>query len=84
MGKPVVPVGFDYSAALKAISTQMSYAVIADYVGYESSSSIERVIAGAIPPHPQGEAIWALFREIFRDKPPTTSEQDVGGSGLQG
>lgn len=82
MGSPAVPVGFDYAEALKSIATQMTYVVIADYIGYESSSSVERVIAGAIPPHPQGEAIWALFREIFGDKPPTSSEQDVGGSGL--
>ncbi len=84
MGDPAVPVGFDYAAALMAIREQMSYAVIADYVGYESSSSVQRVIDGAIPPHPQGEAIWALYRELFEDKPPISEEQTAGGSGLPG
>ncbi len=78
MDEPAVPVGFDYAKALKEICPFMSYQAIADYIGYASNSSIERVINGATPPHPQGEAIWALYREMFEGKPPVSEHQAAG------
>lgn len=81
MATPIVPVGFDYTAALKRIRTRMSLAVIADYLGYESRAGVQRVINGSVPSHPQGEAIWALYVELFNEKPPHSPEQLQGGSG---
>ena len=78
MSDPKIPVGFDYALAMAEIRTKLSFGKISDYLGYESRTSIYRVLDGAIPPHPQGEAIWALYRELFGDKPPVTKEQARG------
>ena len=66
-------VGFDYARALTEISEQMTYDQIAEYCGYENRASIFRVMNGAIPPHPQGEAIWSLYCVLFGRKPPLVS-----------
>lgn len=67
--KPSVEVGFDYGRALLRISHRLTYSQIGEFVGYEPSS-IGRIIAGQqIPAHPQGEAIWSLYVELFGEKP---------------
>lgn len=78
MTAPIVPVGFDYAAALLRIRGERTYAQIAEYCGYDSPQAIGKVINGAIPAHPQGEAIWALYRELFDEKPPHNYAQASG------
>lgn len=78
MSDPAVPVGFDYARALLEIKKYRTHEEIAAFVGYESIGSISNILNGRIPNHPQGEAIFTLYREIFGKKPPMTSEQSNG------
>ena len=78
MSDPVVPVGFDYSKALLEVREFMTYDEIAEYLGYGSKASILQIIRGTLPAHPQGEAIWVLYRSLFARKPPLTDAQRVG------
>lgn len=75
MSKPAVPVGYDYRAAILEIRGLMSYERIAAYCGYESPGSISKIIHGATPPHPQGEALYSLYMALFDRKPPASAEQ---------
>lgn len=75
---PTVPVGFDYVKALLDIRRQKTYEQIAEYCGYEDRSAVARVISGAIPAHPQGEAIWSLYVELYGSKPPLSTQQASG------
>ena len=70
---PPVEAGFDYVKALLELRTQFTYEYIAERCGYESKGSITKTLAGAIPPHPQGEAIYILYVETFGRKPPNVS-----------
>jgi len=69
LNDPVVKAGFDYKMALLRIRGEMTYQEIAEYCGYESSNAIYKIIAGSIPSHPAGEAIYILHVELFREKP---------------
>lgn len=75
---PIVPVGFDYIQALLHIRNHRTYEEIAEFIGYDSKNSIARLLNGTVPAHPQGEAIFVLYRMIFGDKPPMNSQQKVG------
>lgn len=75
---PSLPVGFDYAKALLEIRRHMTYEAIAAYIGYESVGSICNIIKGRVPNHPQGEAIFTLYRELFGKKPPMTVAQAKG------
>lgn len=66
-------VGFDYVAALRRIKTRLTYEEIAYATGYESNGGVSRIIDGAVPSHVQGEAIWALYVELFGERPPYSS-----------
>ena len=83
IGAPVVPVGFDYAQAVRLIHKLMPYAKIAEFLGYESPQSIAGIMAGAIPHHPQGEAIWVLYHELYGIKPPLNDGQAAGISNIQ-
>lgn len=63
-------IGFDYAKAVERINTRLSYDEIAGFCGYESRSSVGRVLTGQVPSHPQGEAIYILYVELFGEKPP--------------
>ncbi len=78
MSEPFVPVGFNYKAAIQRISAELSYAKIAEYLGYESKASVLNILNGSVPAHPQGEAIWALYKEMFNERPPLTPQQESG------
>lgn len=78
MKHPLIPVGFDYAKACLAIRKERTYAQMAEFCGYDSPNAIGRVIAGVIPSHPHGEAIYVLYRELFGAKPPMTGEQVTG------
>jgi len=75
---PAVPVGFDYRQAVLELRRVMSLAQIAEYLGYASWSSIVQITNGAIPAHPQGEALWVLYVREFTRKPPITEDQAAG------
>ena len=62
-------VGFDYGQAILELSHRMTYDRIAEAIGYESKSSIYKILHGAIPAHDHGEALWALYMEVFHVKP---------------
>jgi len=70
-------VGFDYSAALIEINAKMTYDEIAEYCGYANRTAIHKIIMGAIPPHPQGEAIWSLYCVLFGRKPPFVPTREL-------
>lgn len=78
MGIPFVPVGFDYAKALLHIRQHRTYEQIAEFCGYANPSSIQRLLAGSPPAHPQGEAIYVLYQQIFGRKPPMTHDQASG------
>lgn len=63
-------VGFDYIAALRDLLTILTFKEIAGHVGYRSVGSVTAVLEGKIPSHIHGEAIWALYMEKFKRKPP--------------
>ena len=71
MSNPPIQAGFDYPVTLLELRTVMSYEEIAAACGWESKSSIVRVLNGAIPAHPQGEALYILYVETFGRKPKT-------------
>ncbi len=78
MTEPSIPVGFDYARAVLEIRKFMTYEEIAAFLGYESVGSIGPLLKGRIPNHPQGEAIYTLYRELFGKKPPMTQAQAIG------
>lgn len=67
---PLVEAGFDYVRALLDLRTRFTYDHIAEYCGYDSKGTIASILSGAIPLHPQGEAIYILYVETFGRKPP--------------
>lgn len=75
---PTIPVGFDYPRAILELRQRMSHDEIARYCGYESNASISKILAGAIPPHPQGEALWSLYVAVFNTRPPMSTDQASG------
>lgn len=62
--------GFDYAQAIREINRRLSYDEIAGFCGYDSRSSVGRILTGQVPSHPQGEAIYILYVELFGKKPP--------------
>ena len=69
MGEPQTPVGFDYRLALLRIRQVMTYQQISEYCGYETPSAIAKVLQGTTPSHPQGEAIYYLYCNLFQEPP---------------
>ena len=63
-------VGFDYAKALLDIRNQLTYRQIAEALGYHSTAAIQKILDGSTPSHIQGEAIWALYMQMFGKKPP--------------
>ncbi len=78
MSDPSIPVGFDYARAVLEIRKRMTYEEIAACLGYEYASSVGNIVNGRIPNHPQGEALFVLYRELFGCKPPMTEAQAAG------
>lgn len=79
MTPPTIPVGFDYALALLRIREHMTYEQIAEVCGFSDKQSIGRVVnEGLIPNHPQGEAIFAVYVELFQQKPPMQEVCRVG------
>lgn len=63
-------VGFDYVKATTELLTKMSRMDLSDRIGYASAGSIHSLLKGRTPSHIHGEAIWALYLEVFGKKPP--------------
>lgn len=80
MTDPLIPVGFDYARAILDIRREMTYEQIAEVIGLPDKQSVSRIVAGTIPHHPQGEAIWALYRELFNTNPPMPEANAKGVS----
>lgn len=79
--KPWIPVGFDYSRALLRIRGQQTYEQVAEFCGFAGKSVVSKIVNdGHIPTHPQGEAIWALYVQLFGEKPPMAGEQARGAN----
>lgn len=78
MKPPFVPLGFDYARTVLALNRLKSYAEIASYCGYESANAVYKVTLGAIPSHPQGEALFSMHLELFGTKPPMNQDQVTG------
>lgn len=66
-------VGFDYANALIELHSQLTYEQLAEALGYESKSTILKLLSGSVPSHIHGEAIWALYVQMFGKKPPLKS-----------
>jgi len=71
-------VGFDYAAALRAILQSMTYDEVAQRIGYKSTGGVSEILKGRIPSHRHGEAIYALYRELFKVNPPMSRTQATG------
>ena len=65
-----IQAGFDYPAAVLELRRVMPYEQIAVRCGFGSASGISAILAGAVPSHPRGEAIYILYVETFNKKPP--------------
>lgn len=63
-------VGFDYISALREILKRLTYEEAAYRLGYSSTGGVTAVLKGRVPSHKHGEAIWALYLELFNRKPP--------------
>lgn len=70
-------VGFDYVAALRDILKRMTYEELAFRIGYSSTGGITAVLKGRVPSHRHGEAIWALYLELYGRKPPLLPAKDL-------
>ena len=74
MNEPLIPlhdlVGFNYALALREILNVLTYEELAYRIGYSSTGGITAVLKGRVPSHKHGEAIWALYLELFHRKPP--------------
>jgi hypothetical protein len=76
---PTLPVGFDYARAILDIRAEMTYEQIAEVCGFADKKSVERVAnGGVIPRHPQGEAIYVVYVELFSRKPPMSQANALG------
>ena len=76
-------VGFDYVAALREILNQLTYEECAYRVGYSSTGGVTAVLKGRVPSHKHGEAIWALYLELFDRKPPLLAVATDASPALQ-
>lgn len=74
-------VGFDYAAALLRIRAVLTYEEIAEAIGYESKGGVSNILKGKTPSHTRGEAIWALYLELFGERPPMRRRVNVQNSG---
>jgi len=70
-------VGFDYVRAVSDLLLKFTYADIASRVGYRSTGSITSILDGQVPSHMHGEAIWALYIETFKRKPPLIAQKNA-------
>lgn len=70
-------VGFNYAQALLELSHKMTYEQLAEAIGYESKTSIHKILNGTMPSHIHGEAIWALYCDTFGKKPPLKRHPEV-------
>ena len=80
---PSVPlysrVGFDYVEALRALLQRMTYEEVAHSLGYRSTGPLGAIVKrGHVPSHQHGEALWALYVQMFGRKPPMTAVQAAG------
>lgn len=73
--------GYNYAQAIREINhAGWSYESIADWIGYESRTTISRILNnGAIPSHPEGEKLFILYFELFHRKPPMNVAQREHG-----
>ncbi len=65
-------VGYDYIAAVRRLLTKYTYSELAERVGYRSVGAVSSVLDGRVPSHIHGEAIWALYKDTFGEKPSLT------------
>ena len=63
-------VGFDYVATIRELLQKLTYGEIVHRVGYSSVGSISAVLKGNTPSHKHGEALWALYVQMYGKKPP--------------
>ena len=78
MNPPYPPSGFDYAQTVRELHGVMTLDQIAEYCGYETHVAVIKLLQGAVPSHPQGQALWVLYRAKFGHKPPMTEEQAAG------
>ncbi len=78
MKLPFAPVGYDYAETVRQLNKTLTYEQIAEFCGYESRNAIYKILKGGLPAHPQGEALWVLYRKVYGRKPPQTQDQVVG------
>ncbi len=71
-------VGYNYVAALLALLKRMTYRQVCDALGYRSKGALSKILDGAVPKHIHGEALWALYVETFKEKPPMSVRQGIG------
>ena len=69
MRKPTVQAGYDYKRAVLELRATMTYKEISEYCGWDSKSTVNGILKGAIPSHPQGEALYILYTEVMNRKP---------------
>ena len=79
-GKPSLSVGFDYKQTVKELwDYGLGYQDIADYCGISRGKNVKAIIShNVIPSHPQGEALYALYRAVTgKGKPPLKPGQGL-------
>ena len=63
-------VGYDYAGALTELLKIYTYSEIAERIGYRSVGAVSAIKNGNVPSHVHGEALWALYKDTFKKKPP--------------
>lgn len=63
-------VGYDYKQAIRDLLKKLTYEELALRIGYSSTGSVTAVLKGRTPSHTHGEALWALYLEVYGKKPP--------------
>lgn len=61
--------GYNYKRAVLRLRSRMTDSALAKKLGYSHRNSILKLVNGAIPLHPVGEAIYILYVETFGEKP---------------
>lgn len=77
-------VGFDYAQAMKDLLKRLTHMEIAYRIGYQSTGSVTAVVKGVIPSHKHGEALWALYLDVYGKKPPMSEIQSNAQHVVQG
>ena len=72
--------GYDYVRAVADLLEKFTYQELATRLGYRSVGSVTSMLDGKVPSHLHGEALWLLYEQTFKRRPPLTDAQRIANS----